>query len=84
MGSFDHYPEITFAIPKDLVASREKPNSYTMLEDFNDIVYPADIEIQLVIYDDDHQWIFANQPKFKSDEKKTPFRPVYSQQAISL
>lgn len=72
MGSFDHYPEITFAVPKDLVASREKPNSYTMLEDFNDIVYPADIEIQLVIYDDDHQWIFANQPKFKSDGKKHP------------
>ncbi|WP_175001676.1 hypothetical protein [Burkholderia lata] len=72
MGTFGHYPEITFAIPTELVSSKAMHNRYTQLEDFNDIVYPADIDVQLVIYDDDHQWIFSNQPNFKSDGKKHP------------
>ncbi|WP_179401451.1 hypothetical protein [Burkholderia guangdongensis] len=77
MGSFDDYPEIVLSNPKNLVDNNNingpaLDNRYTKIEDFNDLAHPVNIDVQLVIYDDDHQWIFANQPKFNSDRKNPP------------
>ena len=41
------------------------------IEDFNELVYPGDIDVQLVIYEDDHQWVFTNPPKFKPRTETT-------------
>ncbi|MEK7912589.1 hypothetical protein AAB988_04160 [Burkholderia contaminans] len=68
MGAFDNYPEIVFAIPDDLVADKRNRDPgwarrYRQIEDYNSLASPVAIDIQLVVYDDEHQWIFARQPK---------------------
>ncbi|WP_431824967.1 hypothetical protein [Burkholderia sp. F1] len=77
MGSFDSYPEVVFLNPENLADNKKtgKPargNRYIQFEEFNNLAYPQDLNVQLVIYDDDHQWIFVNQPKFNSDRTDNP------------
>lgn len=77
MGAFNNYPEIVFAIPDDLVADKGNRDPgwarrYTQIEDYNSLAIPVAIDIQLVVYDDEHQWIFARQPQPKSERKDYP------------
>ncbi|WP_174918318.1 hypothetical protein [Burkholderia lata] len=77
MGAFDNYPEIVFAIPDDLVADKGNRDPgwgrrYRQIEDYNSLASPVAIDIQLVVYDDEHQWIFARQPKPDSRRKDYP------------
>ncbi|WP_412530296.1 hypothetical protein [Burkholderia lata] len=77
MGSFDNYPEIVFSIPKNLTGHRnydeaDDNNRYVKIEEFNTLAYPQDLNVKLVIYDDTHQWIFIDQPKFKPDRSDNP------------
>lgn len=77
MGAFDRYPEIVLANPGYLASNKNTSSAprevlYRKVDDFNTLVYPGDIDIQLVIYDDDHQWIFANQPRFGREIKDPP------------
>ncbi|WP_155774251.1 hypothetical protein [Burkholderia pseudomultivorans] len=77
MGAFGRYPEIVLANPGYLANNKNTSSSppevlYRKVEDFNTLAYPGNIDIQLVIYDDDHQWIFANQPEFHPDLKDPP------------
>ncbi|CAB3969273.1 hypothetical protein BLA9940_00151 [Burkholderia aenigmatica] len=77
VGSFGHHPKIVLADPEELLsknsAYRYVQGSRDMhIESFNDLVYPADIDVQLVIYDDDHQWVFVNPPKFKPNTGEHP------------
>ncbi|WP_420211430.1 hypothetical protein ACN8ZM_28660 [Burkholderia aenigmatica] len=77
MGAFDNYPEIVFAIPDDLVADKRNRDPgwarrYSQIEDYNSLASPVAIDIQLIVYDDEHQWIFARQPKPDSRRKDYP------------
>ncbi|WP_144029983.1 MULTISPECIES: hypothetical protein [Burkholderia] len=77
MGSFDTYPEIVFSIPKNLTDHRNydaaaNTTRYVKIEEFNTLAYPQDLNVKLVIYDDTHQWIFIDQPKFKPDRTDNP------------
>ncbi|VWD43675.1 hypothetical protein BLA39750_05573 [Burkholderia lata] len=83
LGSFGHHPEIVLANPQDLFSDKHPgyPAQGVLrlaIEDFNELVYPGDIDVQLVIYEDDHQWVFTNPPKFKprtGDHPKDLFVP---------
>ena len=73
MGAFNNYPEIVFAIPDELVADKgNRDPSYMQIEDYNSLASPVAIDIQLVVYDDEHQWIFARQPKPNYERKNYP------------
>ncbi|WP_159068961.1 hypothetical protein [Burkholderia metallica] len=83
LGSFGHHPLIVLANPQDLFGDKHPGDAAQgtrrlSIEDFNKLVYPGDIDVQLVIYDDDHQWVFTNPPQFKprtGDHPKDLFVP---------
>lgn len=77
MGSFDTYPEIVFLNPDNVTGKQNidnpmQGNRSVSIEEFNNLAYPRDIDVQLVIYDDEHRWIFVHQPKFNSTRKDNP------------
>ena len=76
LSLFGHHPKIVLVNPQDLF--NDKHPGYPVqsvirlaIEDFNELVYPGDIDVQLVIYEDDHQWVFTNPPKFKPRTETT-------------
>ncbi|CAM3312059.1 Lipoprotein [Burkholderia ubonensis] len=77
MGSFDLYPEIVFLNPEILIKNTNPDGAAhgirnIEIDDINTLAHPQNLNVKLVIYDDDHQWVFVNQPKYNSDRTDNP------------
>jgi hypothetical protein len=77
MGSFGYYPDVIFLDPDKLENNDRNgwpvPDLRSVqIEDRNSLAQPDYIDVQLVIYDDDHRWIFINTPKLNHDTLDRP------------